>query len=219
MIQGKSAPIIAELSCHKFSRVTLICNMLSYVEYYRPKYFMLENVERMINHPLAAELVNKRFVGGVSQGMLKLITASLASLGYDLTKFSQLLLIGWCRYQHQIALLQAGRYGVPQNRERIIILASRGDIPLPDFPLPTHTFNRRATRKKLANGEELQPIQRSGSNHPLLHNCLCAPLPPVTVNDYLDDLVGTFTVFIKTPLILFHHSLSSTGVSSNINLF
>ncbi|KAF9792170.1 S-adenosyl-L-methionine-dependent methyltransferase [Thelephora terrestris] len=144
----------------------------SYVEYYRPKYFMLENVERMINHPLAAELVNKRFVGGVSQGMLKLITASLASLGY----------------QHQIALLQAGRYGVPQNRERIIILASRGDIPLPDFPLPTHTFNRRATRKKLANGEELQPIQRSGSNHPLLHNCLCAPLPPVTVNDYLDDL-------------------------------
>jgi len=63
-------------------RVTLICNMLSYVEYYRPKYFMLENVERMINHPLAAELVNKRFVGGVPQGMLKLITASLASLGF-----------------------------------------------------------------------------------------------------------------------------------------
>ena len=64
------------------SRVTLVCNMLSYVEYYRPKYFMLENVERMINHPLAAELVNKRFVGGVPQGMLKLITASLASLGF-----------------------------------------------------------------------------------------------------------------------------------------
>jgi len=56
--------------------------MLSYVEYYRPKYFMLENVERMINHPLAADLINQRFVGGVPQGMLKLITASLASLGF-----------------------------------------------------------------------------------------------------------------------------------------
>ena len=42
---------------------------------------MLENVERMINHPLAADLVNKRFVGGIPQGMLKFITSSLASLG------------------------------------------------------------------------------------------------------------------------------------------
>ena len=56
--------------------------MLSYLEYYRPKYFMLENVERMMNHPLAADLVDERFVGGVPQGMLKFITASLASLGF-----------------------------------------------------------------------------------------------------------------------------------------
>jgi DNA (cytosine-5)-methyltransferase 1 len=164
--------------------------MLSYVEYYRPKYFILENVERMINHPLAADLVNRKFVGGVPQGMLKLITASLASLGFVHAEPSQLILIGSHRYQHQIALMQAGRYGVPQNRERVIILASRGDIPLPKFPLPTHTFNRHATRKKLANGEALQPIQRSGGNHPFSHDCLCAPLPAVTVDNYLDDLVS-----------------------------
>ena len=94
--------------------------------------------------------------------------------------------------------MQAGRYGVPQNRERVIILASRGDILLPEFPLPTHAFNRHATRKKLANGEELQPIQRSGGNHPLLHECLCAPLPAVSIDDYLDDLVSNFTTFWKT---------------------
>ena len=165
--------------------------MLSYVEYYRPKYFMLENVERMINHPLAADLVNKRFVGGVPQGMLKLIASSLTSLGFVcFYNLQQLILTELCRYQHQIALMQAGRYGVPQSRERVIILASRGDVPLPDFPLPTHTFNRHATRKKLANGEQLQPIQRSGGNHPFPHDCLCAPLPAVTVDDYLDDLVS-----------------------------
>lgn len=115
--------------------------------------------------------------------------------------------------------MQAGRYGVPQNRERIIILASRGDIPLPDFPLPTHTFNRHATRKKLANGEELQPIQRSGSNHPFPHNCLCAPLPAVTVDDYLSDLVSTFTIFGKMLLTPLHHSLPSTGVCSRVTSF
>lgn len=97
--------------------------------------------------------------------------------------------------------MQAGRYGVPQSRERVIILASRGDIPLPDYPLPTHTFSRRATRKNLANGEQLQPIQRSGGNHPLLHECLCAPLPTVTVNDYLDDLVSTSLIYIRIVLI------------------
>lgn len=109
--------------------------------------------------------------------------------------------MGLYRYQHQIALMQAGRYGVPQSRERVIILASRGDIPLPDFPLPTHVFNKHATRKKLANGEQLQPIQRSGDNHPFLHNCLCAPLPTVTVDDYLDDLVSLLPLYGRILLI------------------
>jgi len=81
MIQGKSILVLLLNFPSQGSRVTLVCNMLSYVEYYQPKYFMLENVERMINHPLAADLVNKRFVGGIPQGMLKLITSSLASLG------------------------------------------------------------------------------------------------------------------------------------------
>ena len=121
------------------------------------------------------------------------------------------MLIEVYRYQHQIALLQAGRYGVPQNRERVIIIASRGDIPLPDFPLPTHIFNRRATRKKLANGEQLQPIQRSGGNHPLLHECLCAPLPAATVDNYLDDLVSILFAYFRTSLTLLYFSLPSTG--------
>ena len=97
--------------------------------------------------------------------------------------------------------MQAGRYGVPQNRERIIILASRGDVPLPEFPLPTHIFNRRATWKNLPNGEQLPPIQRSGGNHPLPHNCLCAPLPAVTVDNYLDDLVSSSPAHVRMALI------------------
>lgn len=191
--------------------------MLSYVEYYQPKYFILENVERMMNHPLAADLVNKRFVGGVPQGMLKLITASLATLGFVQIKYFNHLLIKHDRYQHQIALMQAGRYGVPQNRERVIILASRGDIPLPAFPLPTHTFNRHATRKKLGNGEELQPIQRSGGNHPFPHDCLCAPLPAVTIDNYLDDLVSTLLYLWKATDSL-HYSLLLTGWYSTVIL-
>ena len=140
-------------------------------------------------------------------------------LGLFIPRYSQLLLTVFYRYQHQLALLQAGRYGVPQNRERIIILASRGDIPLPDYPLPTHIFNRRATRKKLPNGEALQPIQRSGGKHPFQHDCLCAPLPAVTVDSYLDDLVSIFTIYFGTPLTLLQHSLLLVGLYSNITSF
>lgn len=56
--------------------------MISHVEYYRPKYFMLENVQSMLDYSLGAELVERRFEGGVQKGILKFITASLTSLGF-----------------------------------------------------------------------------------------------------------------------------------------
>ena len=115
--------------------------------------------------------------------------------------------------------MQAGRYGVPQSRERVIVLASRGDVPLPDFPLPTHTFNRRATWKNLANGEQLHPIQRAGDTHPFPHDCSCAPLPPATVDDYLDDLVSVSSEFVGIITDLSLSSLPSTGLYSNKTSF
>ena len=42
-------------------------------------------------------------------------------------------------YQCTWKVLNAADYGVPQRRERVILLGSRGDTPLPSFPKPTHS--------------------------------------------------------------------------------
>jgi DNA (cytosine-5)-methyltransferase 1 len=81
---------------------------------------------------------------------------------------------------------------VPQNRERVIFLASKQGVSLPQFPLPSHVFNRRATTKNLANGERLAPVSWAGENTEE-HVCLCAPMPAVTIDDFLGDLVSLFT--------------------------
>lgn len=57
--------------------------MLSYVEFYRPRFFMLENVEGILYHPLAATQINKnKMEGGVRMGVVKMIMRVLTILGY-----------------------------------------------------------------------------------------------------------------------------------------
>ena len=41
-----------------------------------------------------------------------------------------------------LGILQAGYYGVPQNRWRVFIVAAAADSTLPEFPLPVHAFPR-----------------------------------------------------------------------------
>lgn len=65
-------------------RNTLVCNMLSYVDFYRPKFFMLENVEGILFHPLNATQSGpgRKMKGGVRMGVVKLILRTLTSIGY-----------------------------------------------------------------------------------------------------------------------------------------
>nr|CAD7585555.1 unnamed protein product [Timema genevievae] len=46
-------------------------------------------------------------------------------------------------YQCTFGILQAGSYGIPQTRRRLIILATASGYSLPKFPLPTHVFSPR----------------------------------------------------------------------------
>jgi DNA (cytosine-5)-methyltransferase 1 len=43
-------------------------------------------------------------------------------------------------YQVAYSVLQAGHYGVPQSRKRLIIIAAAQGEPLPLFPEPTYVF-------------------------------------------------------------------------------
>ena len=46
-------------------------------------------------------------------------------------------------YQVAFGILQAGHYGVPQTRRRLIIFAAAPGYKLPNFPEPQHVFSKR----------------------------------------------------------------------------
>ncbi|CAL1301280.1 unnamed protein product [Larinioides sclopetarius] len=100
-----------EYSCFKNS---LVVTYLSYCDFYRPRFFILENV--------------RNFVSFKKSMILKLAMRCLLRMGYQCT----------------FAVMQAGSYGVPQTRRRAIILAAAPGEKLPVFPEPTHVFSPRA---------------------------------------------------------------------------
>lgn len=93
---------------------SLVASYLSYCDYYRPKYFILENV--------------RNFVAFKKGMVLKLTLRTLLDMGYQCT----------------FGILQAGNYGVPQTRRRLIIMAAAPGYKLPLYPEPTNVFSRRA---------------------------------------------------------------------------
>lgn len=93
---------------------SLVATFLSYCDYYRPRYFLLENV--------------RNFVSFKRSMVLKLTLRCLVRMGYQCT----------------FGVLQAGQYGVAQTRRRAIILAAAPGEKLPLFPEPLHVFAPRA---------------------------------------------------------------------------
>uniref|UniRef100_A0A3B3ZA64 DNA (cytosine-5)-methyltransferase 1 n=1 Tax=Periophthalmus magnuspinnatus TaxID=409849 RepID=A0A3B3ZA64_9GOBI len=93
---------------------SLVVSYLSYCDYYRPRFFLLENV--------------RNFVSFKSSMVLKLTLRCLVRMGYQCT----------------FGVLQAGQYGVAQTRRRAIILAAAPGEKLPRYPEPLHVFAPRA---------------------------------------------------------------------------
>jgi len=89
---------------------SLVSTYLSYCDYYRPKFFILENVKNFAN-----------FKKGM---VLKLCLNALIKMGYQCT----------------FGVLQAGQFGVAQTRRRAIILAAAPGQTLPLYPEPRHCF-------------------------------------------------------------------------------
>jgi len=95
-------------------RNALILEYLRLVEGILPKYLLIENVPGLLS---------------LERGhALQVVYEMLAELGY--------------RVDHKVLL--AARYGVPQERWRLIIVGHRADMPTPAFPIPTHHAEARA---------------------------------------------------------------------------
>eukprot|EP00057_Strongylocentrotus_purpuratus_P012708 XP_011667182.1 PREDICTED: DNA (cytosine-5)-methyltransferase PliMCI isoform X1 [Strongylocentrotus purpuratus] len=103
---------------------SLISSYLSYCDYYRPRFFLLENV--------------RNFVSYKKNMVLKLALRCLIRMGYQCT----------------FGILQAGQYGVPQTRRRAIILAAAPGEKLPFYPEPLHVFSPRACSLSVMIGDK-----------------------------------------------------------------
>lgn len=143
-------------------RAQLYIDYLRYVEAFTPLAVVVENVPDVLNH------------GG--QNIAEEIAEVLEAKGYI------------CRY----TLLNAAFYGVPQMRERMILIAYRREIAKTvTFPEPTHFIDlppgyegtRSVALKFLANAI-------ADDAHHYIHAPLAArSLPPaVTVEDAIGDL-------------------------------
>ncbi|MGO2932407.1 DNA cytosine methyltransferase [Microbacterium sp.] len=78
----------------------------------RPRYFLMENVAGLM-------------VGNHRQLIDEVVEMVEADDAY--------------RVVMPINVLQAAEYGTPQSRRRVIVLGARTDVPLPNYPTPTHT--------------------------------------------------------------------------------
>jgi len=154
---GKSLDVIlAGPPCQGFSSIrpyrsinendprnSLFEQMVLHVEFFRPHFVVFENVVGLLHHKRGAT------IGSIKE--------ALQSLGYSA----------------DIRVLNAVHFGVPQKRERVVLIARRGRV-LPRFPEPTHHYNGKSMAGKLAS-----------STPPLFS----LDLPPaLAINDAISDL-------------------------------
>ena len=139
-------------------RVTLYEHYLRIVAEVQPYAFVMENVPDL-----------GRFAG---RNIAEEIAVTAESLGYNV------------RY----ALLNAVWYGVPQMRERVIILGIHSDLAqLPLFPSKTHTIELPRgyiTSRSRANGHFLAPIDHYYGDVDEVLN----PSPAITAQQALSDM-------------------------------
>ncbi len=111
-------------------RNSLFEQFASFVAYFRPAVFVLENVVGILTHK--------------SGTTLSALIECFSSLGYD------------CDWR----IVNAANYGVPQKRERFILIGSNTGVA-PSFPKPTHAFAGRVIgyrdRSKMVHAAEGLP--------------------------------------------------------------
>ncbi|KAJ3674716.1 hypothetical protein LUZ60_005332 [Juncus effusus] len=100
----------------------MILAFLSFADYFRPKYFLLENV--------------RNFVSFNKGQTFRLTLASLLEMDY----------------QVRFGILEAGAFGVSQSRKRAFIWAAGPDETLPDWPEPMHVFSAPQLKVQMPGG-------------------------------------------------------------------
>ncbi|KAJ7517728.1 hypothetical protein O6H91_21G038100 [Diphasiastrum complanatum] len=114
----------------------MILAFLSYADYFRPRFFLLENV--------------RNFVSFNKGQTFRLTLRSLLEMGY----------------QVRFGILQAGNYGVSQSRIRAFIWAAAPTEKLPDWPEPTHVFAGSSLKIALPGGQNYPTAKDAAQGAP-----------------------------------------------------
>ncbi|KAI3695093.1 hypothetical protein L1987_78081 [Smallanthus sonchifolius] len=114
----------------------MILAFLSFAEYFRPKYFLLENV--------------RNFVSFNKGQTFRLALASLLAMGY----------------QVRFGILEAGAFGVSQSRKRAFIWAASPEEILPEWPEPMHVFASPELKVTLNHNKQYAAVRSTASGAP-----------------------------------------------------
>jgi DNA (cytosine-5)-methyltransferase 1 len=110
---------------------SMVMAFLSYADFYRPRYFLLENVRNFVSH-------NKSFT-------FRLTLRSLLDMGY----------------QVRFGVLNAGNFGVAQSRKRTFIWAAAPGEHLPDWPRLMHCFRTPQLCINLPGGVQYTAVRQT----------------------------------------------------------
>jgi DNA (cytosine-5)-methyltransferase 1 len=106
------------------TRGTLFFDVARIAQHHKPKILFMENVRNFETHD--------------NGNTLKTVEETLNEIGYDL----------WYK------VLNASHYGLPQNRERIFMIAIRKDINVKEFNFPKPTYEQVILRDMVLPDEE-----------------------------------------------------------------
>ena len=111
---------------------SMVMSYLSFADFYRPRYFLLENVRNFVSH-------NKSFT-------FRLTLRSLLDMGYSV----------------RFGVLNAGNFGVSQSRKRTFIIAAAPGETLPEWPTPVHVFKSPQLTINLPGGVAYTAVPQVG---------------------------------------------------------
>ncbi len=119
-------------------RGSLFMDFVRLVRSIQPRCFMMENVRGLLSAPIRHRPHVQRGHGypplesdEMRGAALAVVSVELKSLGYEVSH----------------ALIEAADYGIPQNRQRVIFIGSKG-VHQFNFPLPTHSKNQNKNLPK-----------------------------------------------------------------------
>ncbi|KAI7923655.1 modification methylase DdeI [Pyricularia oryzae] len=137
--QGFSLLTVNKSDDRQVKNRSLVASFASFVDFYRPKYGLLENVTNMVNANVRPDC-----------DYLSQLFCALVGLGY----------------QVQIILGDAWSYGAPQQRSRIFLSFARADFQLPQIPTRSHSHTAAIPSRAIGylnNGERFVERQFSST--------------------------------------------------------